>query len=245
MAGDQENATAILSNSSGTDTSNCSGSLNKKRKARVLMPEAPVPREVNESMVELQFEKKLTRSDVEGRQHRIIIPKAYGEILFPETATRACFYFMDDMAAAKVWTFLIRSWTKGASKTYVLEGTEEYIQEHGVKEGDYIKIYKDHETSRFAIGWRKNDQDTDKSLADELKKVDSPATSSEIASDQKNGIPANSSRVAFADDYRPYFSPHDETYDSSINDVVDPEYVQKNFNMTWDEFQGFNPFDFP
>lgn len=26
-------------------------------------------------MVELQFEKKLTRSDVEGRQHRIIIPK--------------------------------------------------------------------------------------------------------------------------------------------------------------------------
>lgn len=35
-------------------------------------------------------------------------PQAYGEILFPETATRACFYFMDDMAAAKVWTFLIR-----------------------------------------------------------------------------------------------------------------------------------------
>lgn len=34
--------------------------------------------------------------------------QAHAEMIFPETATSDIHYFMDDMAAAKVWTFLIR-----------------------------------------------------------------------------------------------------------------------------------------
>ncbi|KAK1404293.1 TF-B3 domain-containing protein [Heracleum sosnowskyi] len=260
MAGNQENAPVMQqSYSSGTDTSKSSLSNNKKRKAQVLMPEPPAPREVNGYMVKLQFEKKLTHSDVEG--HRILIPKAYAEMVFPETATDDIHYFMDDMAAAKVWTFLIRSWSKGASKIYVLEGAAKYIQQNGIKVGDYIRIYKDRAIERFAIGWRKHGEEIDKSLADVMEKVYLPVTNSEVAFAEKNALPAASSEVAFAetnafpaassavafaDDYHPTFAPDDETYNQFTSDIIDPEYVQKNFNMSWDEFdQDFNPFDFP
>ncbi|KAK1384035.1 hypothetical protein POM88_021770 [Heracleum sosnowskyi] len=230
-------------------------SSSRKRKAdQTLIPEALPVGEVN--MGQFLFDKKLTHSDVKG-QNRMIIPKAYAEKFFAEFAKlgSSSQIFMDDIRTGKVWKFCFRSWQNGGSRMYVLEGIGKYTQAQNIKVGDFILLYKDDQTDRYQISWRNKAEEEHHHSGDGVEKEELPAASSQVdlppASSQVDCVgnnevqSATSVEVASADEYHPQFLTHDEETSQFVQttDIVDPEYVTKNFNITWDEFLNYNPFD--
>ncbi|WOG93554.1 hypothetical protein DCAR_0312840 [Daucus carota subsp. sativus] len=219
MAENQEKTLAMPSNPSRADTN----SSRYKKKEEAPIREASQVGEVKDSISQFLFEKKLTHSDVKG-QNRIIIPKAYAEQFFGEFAKlkTSARIFMDDMRTGKVWNFCFRSWQNGASRMYVLEGTGKYTLEKNVQVGDFIMLYKDSQTQKY----------------DGL-----PQTNFPVNYEGKNHV--QTIKFEVVDEYQPEFlAPEDQT--SQLGHApakIDEEYVMKNFNMSWDAFINFNPFE--
>ena len=58
----------------------------------------------------------------------------------------------------------------------------------------------------------------------------------------KNEGLSTSLEVASGDEYRLQFLPQDDNQFIETTDIIDPEYVMKTLNMSWEEFINYNPF---
>ncbi|XP_063946165.1 B3 domain-containing protein LFL1 [Daucus carota subsp. sativus] len=237
MAENQEKTLAMPSNPSRADTN----SSRYKKKEEAPIREASQEQEVKDSISQFLFEKKLTHSDVKG-QNRIIIPKAYAEQFFGEFAKlkTSARIFMDDMRTGKVWNFCFRSWQNGASRMYVLEGTGKYTLEKNVQVGDFIMLYKDSQTQKYRISTRKK---AEEGGIYQPEQDGLPQTNFPVNYEGKNHV--QTIKFEVVDEYQPEFlAPEDQT--SQLGHApakIDEEYVMKNFNMSWDAFINFNPFE--
>ncbi|KAK9052289.1 hypothetical protein SSX86_028918 [Deinandra increscens subsp. villosa] len=106
---------------------------------------------VDQGRLTFLFSKKLQKSDV-GALKRIVLPKKPAETHLPALiAKEGIILEMDDMDSMHVWCFKFRFWPNNNSRMYVLEGTGEFAEEHGLQLGDYIMVYRDSVNLNYVI----------------------------------------------------------------------------------------------
>ncbi|XP_047313394.1 B3 domain-containing transcription factor FUS3-like [Impatiens glandulifera] len=101
------------------------------------------------------FQKELRMSDVSALR-RMVIPKKAAESYLPELSEREGVVIkMDDIDGHRSWSFKFRYWPNNTSRMYVLENTGEFVNAHGLKQGDYIMLYKEIDSQKYVIRGRK------------------------------------------------------------------------------------------
>ncbi|CAM8907584.1 unnamed protein product [Rhodiola kirilowii] len=89
------------------------------------------------------FQKQLQHSDVNPLR-RMIIPKKAAETFLPVLETKdGMSIIMRDFDGLHSWTFKFRYWPNNNSRMYVLENTGDFVNVHGLKQGDYVLVYRD------------------------------------------------------------------------------------------------------
>ncbi|KAL6994518.1 hypothetical protein U1Q18_012620 [Sarracenia purpurea var. burkii] len=112
-------------------------------------------RVIDQTRLKFLFEKELQTSDVNSLR-RMIIPKKAAEAYLPTLLEKeGLFITMDDLDGLHVWSFKFRYWPNNSSRMYVLENTGEFVNTHGLKQGDYIMLYQDHQNQNYVIRARK------------------------------------------------------------------------------------------
>ncbi|XP_071702461.1 B3 domain-containing transcription factor FUS3-like [Rutidosis leptorrhynchoides] len=106
---------------------------------------------VDDGRLTFLFSKKLQKSDV-GVLKRIVLPKKPTETHLPNlVAKEGMILEMDDMDTMHTWCFKFRYWPNNNSRMYVLEGTGEFAEEHGLQVGDFIMMYRDSVNKNYVI----------------------------------------------------------------------------------------------
>ncbi|PSS35319.1 B3 domain-containing transcription factor [Actinidia chinensis var. chinensis] len=92
----------------------------------------------------------------------MIVPKKSAEAYLPALFEKEGFFIsMDDMDGLHVWSFKFRYWPNNTSRMYVLENTGDFVNTHGLKQGDYMMLYQDYQNQNYVIRARKaSDQDS-------------------------------------------------------------------------------------
>ncbi|CAL5370325.1 unnamed protein product [Camellia sinensis] len=124
------------------------------------LPLHPPARAIDRTRLRFLFQKELQTSDV-GSLRRMIVPKKAAEDYLPILKEKEAFVIsMDDMDGLHAWSFKFRYWPNNSSRMYVLENTGEFVNTHGLKQGDYMMLYQDYENRNYVIRARKaSDQD--------------------------------------------------------------------------------------
>ncbi|XP_022011601.1 B3 domain-containing transcription factor FUS3 isoform X2 [Helianthus annuus] len=111
----------------------------------------PAPGIVDQGRLAFLFSKKLQKSDV-GVLKRIVLPKKAAETHLPAlVAKEGTVLEMDDLDGMNVWCFKYRFWPNNNSRMYVLEGTGDFTEDHGLQVGDYIMLYRDTVSLSYVI----------------------------------------------------------------------------------------------
>ncbi|XP_060194051.1 B3 domain-containing transcription factor FUS3 isoform X2 [Lycium barbarum] len=101
------------------------------------------------------FDKQLHNSDVSSLR-RIVVPKKAAEEYLPALEIKEGFPItMDDMDGIHVWTFRYRYWPNNSSRMYVLENTGDFVQRHGLRQGDYFALHYNDQKQIYGIEARK------------------------------------------------------------------------------------------
>ncbi|KAK9064698.1 hypothetical protein SSX86_016080 [Deinandra increscens subsp. villosa] len=112
----------------------------------------PIPATItDQGRLTFLFSKKLQKSDV-GVLKRIVLPKKPAETHLPALiAKEGIILEMEDLDGINVWCFKFRFWPNNNSRMYVLEGTGDFAEEHGLQLGDYIMLYRDSVNLNYVI----------------------------------------------------------------------------------------------
>ncbi|KAF8052263.1 hypothetical protein N665_1579s0001 [Sinapis alba] len=62
---------------------------------------------------------------------------------------------MGDLDGLHVWTFKYRYWPNNNSRMYVLENTGDFVNAHGLQQGDFIMVYQNLYPNNYVIQARK------------------------------------------------------------------------------------------
>ncbi|KAK4346154.1 hypothetical protein RND71_032493 [Anisodus tanguticus] len=101
------------------------------------------------------FDKQLQNSDVSSLR-RIVVPKKAAECYLPALEIKEGFPItMDDMDGIHVWSFRYRYWPNNSSRMYVLENTGDFVQTHGLRQGDYFALHYNDQKQIYGIEARK------------------------------------------------------------------------------------------
>ncbi|CAN4082243.1 unnamed protein product [Withania somnifera] len=118
-------------------------------------PPTPPARALEPTGFRFLFDKQLQNSDVSSLR-RIVVPKKAAERYLPALEIKEGFPItMDDMDGIHVWSFRYRYWPNNSSRMYVLENTGNFIQTHGLHQGDYFALHYDDQKQIYGIEARK------------------------------------------------------------------------------------------
>ncbi|XP_059624619.1 B3 domain-containing transcription factor FUS3-like [Cornus florida] len=118
----------------------------------------PPARAIDPARLRFLFQKQLQHSDV-GSLRRMVLPKKAAETHLPVLESKEGFpIYMDDMDGRHVWSFKYRFWPNNSSRMYVLENTGEFVNTHGLHQGDFIVLYKDYLNHNYVIQARKGSE---------------------------------------------------------------------------------------
>ncbi|KAH7445587.1 hypothetical protein KP509_01G016200 [Ceratopteris richardii] len=104
----------------------------------------------SERDLRLLFHKELKQSDV-GSLGRIVLPKAAETCLPPLELRDGVNLVVEDMNSTRVWNMRYRFWPNNRSRMYLLENTSDFVRLCDLKEGDYMLMYQDNISKRYAI----------------------------------------------------------------------------------------------
>nr|KJB13432.1 hypothetical protein B456_002G075900 [Gossypium raimondii] len=96
------------------------------------------------------FEKKLTASDVDTRNGRLVLPKRCAEI----SGQQGIFLTVQD-TKGNDWEVFYRYWSNTNGKMYVLEGLKDYMIMMEWEAGDTVTFYKREEDEKLFMGFKK------------------------------------------------------------------------------------------
>ncbi|KAJ4888296.1 B3 domain-containing transcription factor FUS3 [Raphanus sativus] len=104
---------------------------------------APLPaRKIDRRRLRFLFQKELKNSDVSSLR-RMILPKKAAEAHLPALESKEGMPIkMEDLDGRHVWTFKYRYWPNNNSRMYVLENTGDFVNAHGLQQGDFIMVYQ-------------------------------------------------------------------------------------------------------
>ncbi|KAK4367333.1 hypothetical protein RND71_011125 [Anisodus tanguticus] len=118
-------------------------------------PPLPVARSLESTGFRFLFDKQLQNSDVSSLR-RIVVPKKAAECYLPALEIKEGFPItMDDMDGIHVWSFRYRYWPNNSSRMYVLENTGDFVQTHGLRQGDYFALHYNDQKQIYGIEARK------------------------------------------------------------------------------------------
>ncbi|OIT30074.1 PREDICTED: B3 domain-containing transcription factor FUS3-like [Nicotiana attenuata] len=118
-------------------------------------PPMPVARALEPTGFRFLFDKQLQNSDVSSLR-RIVVPKKAAERYLPTLEIKEGFPItMDDMDGIHVWSFRYRYWPNNSSRMYVLENTGDFVQTHGLRQGDYFALHYNDQKQIYGIEARK------------------------------------------------------------------------------------------
>ncbi|CAH8359680.1 unnamed protein product [Eruca vesicaria subsp. sativa] len=120
----------------------------------------PLPaRKIDTRRLRFLFQKELKNSDVSSLR-RMILPKKAAEAHLPVLESKEGIPIkMEDMDGLHVWTFKYRYWPNNNSRMYVLENTGDFVNAHGLQQGDFIKVYQNLYLHNYVIHARKASED--------------------------------------------------------------------------------------
>ncbi|CAG7895338.1 unnamed protein product [Brassica rapa] len=103
----------------------------------------PLPaRKIDTRRLRFLFQKELKNSDVSSLR-RMILPKKAAEAHLPALESKEGIPIkMEDLDGLHVWTFKYRYWPNNNSRMYVLENTGDFVNAHGLQQGDFIMVYQ-------------------------------------------------------------------------------------------------------
>ncbi|CAN4079052.1 unnamed protein product [Withania somnifera] len=123
--------------------------------SHVPSPPLPAARVLEPTGFRFLFDKQLQNSDVSSLR-RIVVPKKAAERYLPALEIKEGFPIrMDDMDGIHVWSFRYRYWPNNSSRMYVLENTGDFIQTHGLHQGDYFALHYNDQKQIYGIEARK------------------------------------------------------------------------------------------
>ncbi|KAG2301557.1 hypothetical protein Bca52824_030208 [Brassica carinata] len=116
----------------------------------------PLPaRRIDTRRLRFLFQKELKNSDVSSLR-RMILPKKAAEAHLPELESKEGIPIkMKDLDGLHVWTFKYRYWPNNNSRMYVLENTGDFVNAHGLQQGDFIMVYQNLCPNNYVIQARK------------------------------------------------------------------------------------------
>ncbi|KAG7563661.1 B3 DNA binding domain [Arabidopsis suecica] len=118
--------------------------------------QTPLPaRKIDPTKLRFLFQKELKNSDVSSLR-RMILPKKAAEAHLPALECKEGIPIrMEDLNGLHVWTFKYRYWPNNNSRMYVLENTGDFVNAHGLQQGDFIMVYQDLNSNNYVIQARK------------------------------------------------------------------------------------------
>ncbi|CAF1920211.1 BnaC02g36350D [Brassica napus] len=116
----------------------------------------PLPaRKIDTRRLRFLFQKELKNSDVSSLR-RMILPKKAAEAHLPALESKEGIPIkMEDLDGLHVWTFKYRYWPNNNSRMYVLENTGDFVNAHGLQQGDFIMVYQNLYPNNYVIQARK------------------------------------------------------------------------------------------
>ncbi|KAA3467607.1 B3 domain-containing protein [Gossypium australe] len=101
------------------------------------------------------FEKKLTASDVDTRNGRLVLPKRCAEAYFPKILGQQGIFLTVQDTKGNDWEVFYRYWSNTNGKMYVLEGLKDYMIMMEWEAGDTVTFYKREEDEKLLMGFKK------------------------------------------------------------------------------------------
>ncbi|PPS07455.1 hypothetical protein GOBAR_AA13197 [Gossypium barbadense] len=101
------------------------------------------------------FEKKLTASDVDTRNGRLVLPKRCAEAYFPKISGQQGIFLTVQDTKGNDWEVFYRYWSNTNGKMYVLEGLKDYMIMMEWEAGDTVTFYKREEDEKLFMGFKK------------------------------------------------------------------------------------------
>ncbi|TYJ48556.1 hypothetical protein E1A91_A01G070900v1 [Gossypium mustelinum] len=111
-------------------------------------------RQAKSSLIPL-FEKKLTASDVDTRNGRLVLPKRCAEAYFPKISGQQGIFLTVQDTKGNDWEVFYRYWSNTNGKMYVLEGLKDYMIMMEWEAGDTVTFYKREEDEKLFMGFKK------------------------------------------------------------------------------------------
>ncbi|KAK2968796.1 hypothetical protein RJ640_028189 [Escallonia rubra] len=166
----------------------------------------PLPeRAIDPRRLRFLFKKELKNSDVSALR-RMILPKKAAETHLPILEAKEGFAVsMDDMDGLHAWSFKFRYWPNNNSRMYVLENTGEFVKTHGLRHGDYIILYQDHQNHNYVIEARK--------ASDQVVYAEHDAN--DVYTDARNAVSEH-----LLDDFEVNTSSYSPEYFPTVNDTA-------------------------
>ncbi|KAL1210084.1 B3 domain-containing transcription factor FUS3 [Cardamine amara subsp. amara] len=130
------------------------------------VPTPPPARKIDPRMLRFLFQKELKNSDVSSLR-RMILPKKAAEAHLPVLECKDGIPIkMEDMDSVHFWTFKYRYWPNNNSRMYVLENTGDFVNAHGLQQGDFIMVFQDLNSQNYVIQARKASEEEDEEEED-------------------------------------------------------------------------------
>ncbi|KAJ0237882.1 B3 domain-containing transcription factor FUS3 [Hirschfeldia incana] len=125
----------------------------------------PLPaRKLDRRRLRFLFQKELKNSDVSSLR-RMILPKKAAEAHLPALESKEGIPIkMEDLDGLQVWNFKYRYWPNNNSRMYVLENTGDFVNAHGLQQGDFIMVYQNVYPNNYVIQARKASEEEEENL---------------------------------------------------------------------------------
>ncbi|CAI9088592.1 OLC1v1022968C1 [Oldenlandia corymbosa var. corymbosa] len=123
----------------------------------------------SESVVTPLFEKQLSKTDVDMKLSRLVLPKRCAEAFFPDINDPRGFPIRFHDVEGKEWEFNYRYWINAGSKMYILEGLKEFMVSKRWEAGDTVTFFRVDPEGIFVIGLRKGSVNQPPNENSELK----------------------------------------------------------------------------
>nr|XP_043630260.1 B3 domain-containing transcription repressor VAL2-like [Erigeron canadensis] len=108
-----------------------------------------------ESDVTFLFDKKITPSDANHNNSRIIISKKHATAFFPELSAGQVYPLNLMDTDGKTWDVNYRYWVHGDRRMHVLQGLKRYMVSKNLQSGDTVTFYQRKSDGKMVIELKK------------------------------------------------------------------------------------------
>ncbi|XP_056844045.1 B3 domain-containing transcription factor FUS3 [Raphanus sativus] len=170
---------------------------------------APLPaRKIDRRRLRFLFQKELKNSDVSSLR-RMILPKKAAEAHLPALESKEGMPIkMEDLDGRHVWTFKYRYWPNNNSRMYVLENTGDFVNAHGLQQGDFIMVYQNLYRKNYVIQARKASEEEEEEeenltsveeddIYTDLKKIENTVVNDLLIQDYNHHYNSDNGKCSF------------------------------------------------